>query len=167
VTSTEGPVIGHGEVYLIGRDAVKLTWVEPGESVTPVALYRHRHNFEIVLTLKEASIQIFLPCEAAELGTATFLSVCDHAAHADLMLNIGLGRSMGFATWDCPEYEHLEVPEALKEGSGEIEWNFVDPENGSAKFKASLHRKRFSGVSTMELSGEVRGLQMRDWLRSE
>ncbi len=126
VTATDGPAIAHGEVFLVGRDTVSLTWREPEGAGPSAALYRHRHNFEIVLSLKEASVQIFLPCESDRQGSATFLAVCDGGAHADLTLNIGLGRTMGFATWDCPEYEHLDLPDALKEGSGEIEWDFQD-----------------------------------------
>ncbi len=166
VTATDGPAIGHGEVFLVGRDMVSLTWRDADGAGAPAALYRHRHNFEIVLSLKEASIQIFLPCEAGEAGSATFLAVCDEGAHAEVSLNIGMGRTMGFSTWDCPEYEHLDLPDALKEGSGEIEWDFHDPENGLCNFRTRLHRKRFSGISTMELRGDVHGLQVREWMHS-
>ena len=100
VTATEGPTIDHGDVFLVGRDTVKLTWRDIDGC--PASLYRHRHNYEIVLGLKEATIQIFLPCEANEQGTATFLAVCDSGAHADLSLNIGLGKTMGFAVTSYP-----------------------------------------------------------------
>jgi hypothetical protein len=132
---------------------------------TPAALFRHRHNFEIVLGFKEASIQIFLPCEAADEGSASFLAVCDSGAHAELTLNIGMGRTMGFSTWDCPEFEHIDLPDELKEGSGEIQWDFTDPENGTCDFRTRLHRKRYAGISTMELEGHLHGLRVSEWLR--
>ena len=149
---------GLGSVLVTLREPVILRWANLAPFHHPAVLYHHRHTFEVMLGFEEGSFQAFIPTALGPGGSDRVLGICDHSPHAEFTIRAGR-HQMVYTSWDCSETETTTLPSGLKEGCGDMAWNFEAPGNGQLRFDIWLRRQRSDGGAVLRIQGEVESLR--------